>query len=80
MSQKTPVDERTHDDIHSPSRRNFMRLAGAGIGVAATGLSVNSLAADASPSSNDIPSIRLADAFKHRWQRLPLKAVLVVQE
>lgn len=74
MSQKTPVDERTHDDIHSPSRRNFMRLAGAGIGVAATGLSVNSLAADASPSSNDIPSIRLADAFKASLAEAPTES------
>lgn len=71
MSQKPPSDESINDDSTTASRRNFLRLAGAGIGVAATGISLNSLAADAASGPSDIPSIRLADAFKASLSEAP---------
>lgn len=57
------------------SRRHFLRLAGTGIGTAGTlaavGFSANSLAADANPGASDIPSIRLADAFRASLAEAP---------
>ena len=75
MNDKTPISADSAPHTEAPttnSRREFLRLAGAGIGsAAAAGLSGAALAADAMPGPNDIPSIRLADAFKASLAEAP---------
>lgn len=59
------------------TRRDFLRLAGAGIGTAAAGFAGSAMAADAAPGPQDIPSIpsiRLADAFKASLAEAPVDA------
>jgi thiamine pyrophosphate-dependent acetolactate synthase large subunit-like protein len=55
--QATPAT----DESSAVSRRDFLRASAAGIGVAASTLTTGALAAE--PAA-DIPSIRMADAFK----------------
>ena len=75
MSDKTTTIADSANSTENPSissRREFLRLAGAGIGgAAAAGLSGAALAADATPGPNDIPSIRLAEAFKASLAEAP---------
>lgn len=69
---------RTADDSTQPSRRQFLRLSAAGLGaamgVAATGFATGASAAEegtGTVASGDIPSIRLADAFKASLAEAP---------
>ena len=75
MNEKTSAEQspsETSSDSPASSRRDFLRLAGAGIGTAAAAsLSTAARAADAVPGPNDIPSIRLADAFKASLAEAP---------
>ena len=71
MNQKTHSEETAGNEATSPSRRNFIRLAGSGLGVAAAGVPVGTLAATAGAETTDIPSIRLADAFKDSLAEAP---------
>jgi thiamine pyrophosphate-dependent acetolactate synthase large subunit-like protein len=68
----------TPDEGAATSRRHFLRLAGAGIGAglgaAAAGLSTTALAQGEKPGASDIPSIRLADAFKASLAEAPVEA------
>ena len=80
MNQNTPASTndttlRTMPAIRRSLAPRFLRLAGAGLGsvgtLATVGLSASALAADAKPGPNDIPSIRLADAFKTSLAEAP---------
>lgn len=71
MNQKTHSEETAGNEATSPSRRNFIRLAGSGLGVAAAGVPVGTLAATPRAETTDIPSIRLADAFKDSLAEAP---------
>lgn len=89
MKQDTPAGNSTNNaasarDVNDPvtNRRDFLRLAGAGLGTAATaglgaaataGLSGAALAADAKLGGVDIPSIRLAEAFKISLAETPVE-------
>ncbi len=80
MSQTPPETAKNVPSQDAPasapiaSRRDFLRLAGASIGTAAAGFAGSSVAADATPGANDIPSIRLADAFKASLAEAPVEA------
>ena len=56
------------DGASTVSRRDFLRASAAGIGVAASTLSTGALAAEAGA---DIPSIRMAEAFKASLAEAP---------
>lgn len=80
MTKETAVSDSTAPtpsaaDDNTKPRRDFLRLAGAGIGsAAAAGLAGSAFAADAAPGAGDIPSIRLADAFKASLAEAPVDA------
>jgi thiamine pyrophosphate-dependent acetolactate synthase large subunit-like protein len=59
------------DNPELSSRRHFLRLSAAGLGAAATGLAANAGAADGTAGAVDIPSIRIADAFKASLAEAP---------
>jgi thiamine pyrophosphate-dependent acetolactate synthase large subunit-like protein len=68
----TPRDQK-EDGATNRTRREFLRLASVGLGsAAAVGLPGRVVAADA-PGPNDIPSIRLADAFKESLAEAPVE-------
>ncbi len=74
---KTTPDTAADDREPIVARRDFLRLAGAGLGSAATaGFAGSALAANAagSPEANTIPSIRLADAFKASLTEAPAES------
>jgi thiamine pyrophosphate-dependent acetolactate synthase large subunit-like protein len=78
-SQKE-VPQRAEDESTQPSRRHFLRLSAAGlgaaVGAAAAGFATGASAAEgdtgvAAGSNGNIPSIRLADAFKASLAEAP---------